>query len=199
MKRILPLSLSLILLLSLSAFAQSAAQSTDKPAAAAADQAASTTAESDEAKTAALAKAAQNPIASPHQRSAPEQHGFGVGQYDRDQNVLNIQPVIPVRIGENWNLINRIILPVIWQPNVQQPAQGWLGFGDMNPTFFFSPAKPHKLIWGVGPAFVDSHCHRRSVGSGKVQHGFQRRRPDHPGSLGHRCTDKQRMVCCRFR
>jgi|SRR5271165_496444 len=100
MKRILPLVLFLIFLLSLSVFAQSAAPTTDKPAAAATDQAASTTAESDEAKTAALAKAAQNPIASLISVPLQNNTAFGVGQYDRDQNVLNIQPVIPVRIGE---------------------------------------------------------------------------------------------------
>ena len=140
MKRILLLLLGLLILLSVSAFAQ------DKPAAIPADQAANKPADSDEEQTAALAKAAQNPIASLTSVPLQNNTGFGVGPYDRDQNVLNIQPVIPVRISENWNLINRIILPIVWQPNVTQNSQGWFGFGD-RPTFFFSPAKPHKLIW----------------------------------------------------
>ena len=97
--------------------------------------------------------------------------GFGVGPYDRDQNVLNIQPVIPVRISENWNLINRIIQPIVWQSNVQQPSQGWFGLGDMNPTFFLSPAKPHKLIWGVGPTFVIPTATADQLGQGKFSLG----------------------------
>ena len=110
-------------MLSVSVFAQ------DKPAATPADQGANKPAASDEEQTASLAKAAQNPIASMISVPLQNNTGFGVGQYDRDQNVLNIQPVIPVRISENWNLINRIIQPIVWQPNVQQPSQGWFGSG----------------------------------------------------------------------
>ena len=107
-----------------------------------------------------MAKAAQNPIAS--LISVPLQNNtvFGVGQYDRTQNLLNVQPVIPVRISENWNLISRIIQPVVWQPNVQQPTQGWFGFGDMNPTFFLSPAKPQQTDLGGWTDFCDSYRNR---------------------------------------
>ena len=95
LKRILLLSLSLILLPNLSVFAQ------DKPAAATAGEGADKTATSDEAQTAALAKAAQNPIASLISVPLQNNTGFGIGPYGRDQDVLNIQPVIPVRISEN--------------------------------------------------------------------------------------------------
>ena len=67
-------------------------------------------------ETADLAKAAQNPIASLISVPLQNNSGFGVGQYNRTQNVLNIQPVIPVRISENWNLISRITQPIVWQP-----------------------------------------------------------------------------------
>ena len=46
-------------------------------------------------------------------------------------------------------------MPISYQPNLDQ--HGWRGlpdFGDINPTFFFSPANPGRVIWGVGPAFV---------------------------------------------
>jgi len=65
-----------------------------------------------------LRKAAQNPIASlisvPMQNNA----NFGIGPFDRTQNVLNVQPVIPVRLSAGWNFIMRIIQPIITQPNV---------------------------------------------------------------------------------
>jgi hypothetical protein len=107
-----------------------------------------------EGDTEALAKAAQNPVASMISVPLQNNTAFGVGPDGRTLNVLNIQPVIPISISENWNLITRIIQPIVWQPNVSQTSQGWFGLGEMNPTFFFSPAKPSKLIWRVGPTFV---------------------------------------------
>src|SRR5215467_6815917 len=59
-----------------------------------------------------LVKQTQNPVAS--LISVPFQNNlnYPIGPFDRDQNILNIQPVIPVGIGR-WNLITRAILPVI--------------------------------------------------------------------------------------
>jgi len=126
--------------------------------------------ESEESKTAALAKAAQNPVANLISFPLQNNTAFGIGPYERAQNVLNIQPVIPFHISEKWNLITRTILPVVWQPN-DQPRQGWFGFGDMNPSLFLSPAKPGKLIWGVGPAFVFPTATAEQLGQGKFSLG----------------------------
>jgi hypothetical protein len=124
-----------------------------------------------EGDTEALAKAAQNPVASMISVPLQNNTAFGAGPYDRTLNVLNIQPVIPISISENWNLITRIIQPIVWQPNVSQTSQGWFGLGDMNPTFFFSPAKPSKLIWGVGPTFVIPTATADQLGQGKFSMG----------------------------
>ncbi|HZL69042.1 MAG TPA: hypothetical protein VFC29_17110 [Candidatus Limnocylindrales bacterium] len=124
-----------------------------------------------EGDTEALAKAAQNPVASMISVPLQNNTAFGVGPYNRTQDVLNIQPVIPISISENWNLIARIIQPIVWQPNVTQNSQGWYGLGDMNPTFFFSPAKPSKLIWGVGPTFVIPTATADQLGQGKFSMG----------------------------
>src|SRR6266480_4029834 len=81
----------------------------------------------------ALRKAAQNPIASLISVPVQTNTNFGVGPDDRSQGVLNIQPVIPVRLNENWNLITRLITPIIFQPTLSHPVnQGGYGFGDMN-------------------------------------------------------------------
>lgn len=143
--------------------------------------------------TEALQKATQNPVASMISVPLQNNSNFGIGPYDRIQNVLNIQPVIPVRATENWNLIIRWIAPIIWQPapgtanlevygivantpayfaaqNVQQHA-GVFGFGDMTPTFFFSPSKPHKVIWGAGPVFVLPTANNQVLGQGKLSIG----------------------------
>jgi hypothetical protein len=76
----------------------------------------------EEERTAALAKAAQNPVADLISFPLQNNTNFGVGPYDRDQNVLNIQPVIPLHISQKWNLITRTILPVVWQPDASQPT-----------------------------------------------------------------------------
>jgi hypothetical protein len=84
-----------------------------------------------------LRKAAQNPVASLISFPIQENWNFGIGQSDRVQNVMNIQPVIPLSFGNNWNLIVRWISPVTYQPvGVQGPSNatvqsGYYGLGDM--------------------------------------------------------------------
>jgi hypothetical protein len=118
--------------------------------------------------TDALRKAAQNPVASLISVPVQNNNNFGIGPDDRTQDVLNIQPVIPARVSENWNLITRIITPIIFQPTSSQPVnQGGYGFGDLNPSFFLSPAKPGKVIWGVGPTFLLPTATNSVLGQGK--------------------------------
>ena len=52
-----------------------------------------------------------------------------------------------------------------------QNTGGEYGLGDMNPTFFLSPGKPGKLIWGVGPAFVIPTATSTILGQGKLSMG----------------------------
>jgi hypothetical protein len=96
----------------------------------------------------------QNPIGN--LISVPFQNNvnFPIGQFSRVQDVLNIQPVIPIGLNEDWLLITRWITPVVYQPNISVPTGGANGLGDLNPSFFLSPARPGKLIWGIGPTFL---------------------------------------------
>jgi len=99
-----------------------------------------------------LRKAAQNQVASlisvPVQDNFNFNFNFNFMSGDRTQNVLNIQPAIPARISKNWNLISRIITPIVCQPlpstEGQITPQGVYGLGDMNPTFFLSPQEQQK-------------------------------------------------------
>lgn len=118
---------------------------------------------SEEDQTKALAKAVQNPVASLISVPFQNNTNFDIGPNDRTQNILNIQPVIPVHLSADWNLLMRIITPVIYQPSIASlvfPSNtplnhlGTLGLGDMNPTFFLSPRKAKKLIWGIGPSLL---------------------------------------------
>jgi hypothetical protein len=101
-----------------------------------------------------LAKQTQNPVAD--LISVPFQNNFNFSAGTKDQTVyvLNVQPVIPIRLTEDWNLITRTIAPIINQPSLFEGADSAFGLGDLNPTFFLSPAKPGEVIWGVGPTFT---------------------------------------------
>ena len=112
-----------------------------------------------------LARAAQNPVAA--MISLPFQNNttFGVGAFDGTQNVLNIQPVVPVSLNKDWNLINRVIMPVVAQPT--GPGTQVNGIGDTTYTLLFSPAQPGDWIWGVGPIFLLPTATDDTLASGK--------------------------------
>jgi hypothetical protein len=119
-----------------------------------------------------LAKATQNPVAS--LVSVPLQNftDFNIGPFGRDRNtVLQFQPVVPIQLSENWNLITRTIGALVYQPTVSQPSQGTFGLNDINPSFFLSAAKPGKLIWGVGPTFLLPTASDDVLGTGKFSIG----------------------------
>ena len=92
---------------------------------------------------------------------------FNYGPYSQTQNVLNVQPVIPFHVTEDWNVISRTILPVINQVGFSPLDQGSYGLGDLNPSLFLSPSQPSELIWGVGPAFLLPTGTSRTLGTGK--------------------------------
>lgn len=81
---------------------------------------------------------------------------FNIGtEEDEVQNVLNVQPVIPVTINENWNLITRTIIPIVSQPDFYTGGKGRVtGLGDITFSAFFSPADSKKVTWGLGPIFL---------------------------------------------
>ncbi|MBS0581077.1 MAG: neuromedin U [Proteobacteria bacterium] len=117
--------------------------------------------------TEALQKATQNPVADLISVPLQNNSNFGIGSHDRTQDVLNVQPVIPAHLTQDWNLITRIIQPIVWQPDTNASSGGTFGLGDMNPTFFFSPAHPGRVIWGAGPAFVLPTATDSTLGQGK--------------------------------
>jgi len=99
-----------------------------------------------------VTKNAQNPVAD--MISVPFQlnSSYGLFQpYGRTQNILNIQPVIPIHLSEKWNLITRTIIPIMWQPQDADSGMA-AGLGNVNLSLFLSPAHAGKVIWGAGAA-----------------------------------------------
>jgi len=104
-----------------------------------------------------LAKKLANPVAA--LISVPFQLNYdaniGPGD-DGERWMLNVQPVIPVALNEDWNLISRTIVPIIAQDQVVRGAGDQSGLGDIVQSLFFSPKAPTAggWIWGVGPVFL---------------------------------------------
>jgi hypothetical protein len=102
---------------------------------------------------AALAQALNNPLAN--LISVPFQNNFdyGGGRGSAFRYTLNVQPVIPFALNENWNLITRTILPFQHVERVFPEHEN--GFGDVVQSFFLSPSRPvNGITWGVGPVLL---------------------------------------------
>jgi hypothetical protein len=98
-----------------------------------------------------LGNAIQNPVADIV--SIPFQNNLDFN--DVNKNTLNIQPVLPFAITENVNLIFRNIIPVISGPDLSSPFGGKTsGIGNISTAMLFTPAKPGKIIWAVGPTLT---------------------------------------------
>ena len=113
--------------------------------------------EADAAAAAELAKKLANPIASlislPLQFNWDDDYGLDDGG---SVFRLNVQPVVPFEISEDWNLISRTILPLIDQDGVPFSDYSEFGLGDTVQSLFFSPkaATDSGWIWGAGPVFL---------------------------------------------
>ncbi len=107
-------------------------------------------------EAAELAKKLANPISS--LISVPIQLNWdeGYGTDDGSVTKINIQPVIPISLNEDWNLISRTILPVIDQEDIPSKDMGESGIGDIVQSVFFSPVAPTDSgwIWGAGPVLL---------------------------------------------
>jgi hypothetical protein len=127
---------------------------------------------SEEEKTRELAKQAQNPIANLISLPFQNNTTFRVGpQEERTQNVLNIQPVIPLPLSKDLLLVTRTIFPVINQPTSPTGRESLFGLGDINPQLYFVPRTNSKITWGVGPTFVLPTATQEVLGQGKWSAG----------------------------
>ncbi|MFP3978479.1 MULTISPECIES: transporter [Marinobacter] len=104
-----------------------------------------------------LAKQLANPIAS--LTSVPMQLNYDDGIGARDDGykyTLNVQPVVPVSISEDWNMISRTIVPLVFQDEIFPGAGDQSGLGDVTQSLFFSPKAltANGWTWGAGPVLL---------------------------------------------
>lgn len=104
-----------------------------------------------------LAKKLANPVAA--LISVPFQLNYdeNIGSNDTGERwVLNIQPVIPLELNDEWNILSRTILPIVWQSDIYTGAGSQNGIGDIVQSLFLSPKTPSAdgWIWGAGSVFL---------------------------------------------
>ena len=117
-----------------------------------------------------LAKKLANPISD--LVSVPFQFNWeqNVGPSEATRFILNVQPVMPFALNNEWNLIARVIVPFVSQPALVEGGEPAFGVSDILASFFFSPSKP-GLTWGVGPAISLPSTSVPSLGTEKWSAG----------------------------
>jgi hypothetical protein len=124
----------------------------------------------DDAKNeeAELAKKLQNPVASLISVPIQNNWDFGIGPADAMKYTANIQPVVPVSISQDWNLIIRTIMPVIYAESPVKGGADHSGLGDITQSFFLSPKDTvGGWVLGAGPVALWPTATDRALGSGQ--------------------------------
>jgi len=124
-----------------------------------------------EQSTEELAKAAQNPIANMISLPFQNNTNLNIGPNDATQNIMNVQPVYPFSLNDDWNVITRTIVPITSNPDVLTGDGRINGIGDTTFTAFISP-KSSEITWGVGPVFVMPTASNDALGSDKWSAGL---------------------------
>jgi hypothetical protein len=104
-----------------------------------------------------LAKKRENPVSDLVNIPFEGDFSFRTGQYERTATAVNFQPVWPLKLSAKWNLIPRLILPIVSQPVGADSRK--VGLGDTNLSLFLSPQEPASwgsagVVWGVGPVVL---------------------------------------------
>jgi hypothetical protein len=119
-----------------------------------------------------LAHLVQNPIAKVISLPLQNNLTYGVGPENGREDVLNIQPVLPFSLDDDWNVISRTIIPLVHQPQLAPGAGSTEGLGDISLSLYLSPARSGSIIWGVGPSFTFATASHDTLGQGKLSAGL---------------------------
>jgi len=116
-----------------------------------------------------LAKKSLNPVAALISLPLQFNQDYDIGlKDDAKRTWLNIQPVIPVSLNQNWNVIIRTIVPLIDMDSPIPGGDDESGLGDITQSFFLSPKDPiDGWIMGAGPVLYYPSATDETLGSEK--------------------------------
>ena len=122
-----------------------------------------------------LAKKLQNPIGDLYSFPFQSNTNFGFGPHGGTQEILNVQPVIPIHVNEDWNVITRTILPVVWNPDLSPLPSVPVGTGADDLLRLPVAEQPdQRLAVGPGAGRADPDHQQREP---RLQCLGRRRRP----------------------
>ena len=102
-----------------------------------------------------LAKKLSNPVSD--LISIPFQFNWAgrIGPASKGNQVyLNFEPVVPIHINQDWNIISRTVAPIIFQNHLAPKLGSQFGLGNIEQSFFLSPTNPvDGIVYGAGPVF----------------------------------------------
>lgn len=120
---------------------------------------------SDESAT-DLAKKLQNPVGDVYSIPFQNNTNFNAGPHGGTQDILNIQPVIPIHVSAEWSVITRTILPLVWSPSYAPASVPPFGTGATTFSAFLSPRNPvNGWVWGIGPVAQIPTASNKLLGS----------------------------------
>ena len=113
-----------------------------------------------------IAKESQNPVGNLTILPLENYTNFGFGPHDGTQNILEFEPVVPIHLNQDWNLLTRAILPVVWNPDLSPFPSVPQAFAPTDFSVFLSPRNAvDGWKWGVGPIVQIPTATSPTVGS----------------------------------
>ncbi len=131
-----------------------------------------------------LAKQTQNPVADLISVPLQNNFNFGAGSKDKMIYILNVQPVIPIKIAEDWNLITRVIMPIISQPSLFPGVDSAAGLGRHQPDILFLTVEAEQFDLGFWADVYFADGERSSAWQRQVEHGTGGRSTDNARAVG---------------
>ncbi|MEM9079021.1 MAG: hypothetical protein AAGC43_18425 [Bacteroidota bacterium] len=125
----------------------------------------SSTAQTD-TKLDSLALELQNPVANLIQLPVNTDYTYGYDPFDGNQMLISVEPVVPMILSENWNVVFRLVAPFVTQSDVTSDGDSETGLRDFTLSAFFVP-KSKGLIVGFGPIITLPTATENVLGAGK--------------------------------
>lgn len=114
-----------------------------------------------------LARQDQNPITRFYVMRFEDNVQVGVGPHDEAVNFFRFQPLVPLKLGRDWTLLTRFIVPLVHQPWPETND----GLGDISVNLFVTPTRSGGFSWGLGPGFLLPTATKESLGTERFSAG----------------------------